>query len=91
MASRKFSEGKGSCLRGRLEGCGEGGENLHTPSRPAKEPPVFELCEQDVEKSTDELVSYHGQFADLFFRKEQAHWGLRYLQGLLLPHHKEEC
>ena len=33
----------------------------------------------------DELVAYHQAFADLYYRTEQAHWGYKYLQGLLTP------
>jgi SRSO17 transposase len=33
----------------------------------------------------DELVAYHGEFSDLFFRREQRRWALKYLEGLLQP------
>jgi SRSO17 transposase len=33
----------------------------------------------------DELQAYRGEFAGLFFRKEQSHWALKYLEGLLQP------
>jgi SRSO17 transposase len=47
--------------------------------------PPFELSAEDVEQLADELVAYHGEFAELFWRKEQAHWAMLYLEGLLLP------
>ena len=46
--------------------------------------PLLDLTEQDVERLADDLVAYHAQFAPLFFRREQKHWGLRYLEELLL-------
>jgi SRSO17 transposase len=48
-------------------------------------PPVLELTPADVAALADELAAYHAEFADLYYRTEQAHWGLKYLQGLLLP------
>ena len=48
-------------------------------------PPPFALSEEDVEQLATDLVAYHAEFQDLFFRREQKQWGLRYLQGLLLP------
>ncbi len=48
-------------------------------------PPVLDLTPMDVEALTDELLAYHAAFADLYYRKEQAYWGHKYLQGLLLP------
>jgi hypothetical protein len=38
-------------------------------------PPPLELKPADVEKLADELVAYHAEFADLYYRGEQAHWG----------------
>lgn len=49
--------------------------------------PPFELSEEDVAQLADELLAYHAQFADLFFRREQKEWALKYLEGLLLPDH----
>ncbi len=48
-------------------------------------PPVLDLTPADVTALADDLATYHAEFADLYYRKEQAHWGLKYLQGLLLP------
>lgn len=51
---------------------------------PGPEPPC-ELSAADVRALADELLQYHAEFAGLFWRKEQSHWALKYLQGLLLP------
>jgi SRSO17 transposase len=51
----------------------------------ADTPPLLNLSPPEVEALTEELVAYHGEFSDLFYRKEQAHWGYKYLQGLMLP------
>ncbi len=48
-------------------------------------PPAFDVSQADVVALADELVAYHREFAELFFRREQRHWALTYLQGLLLP------
>jgi SRSO17 transposase len=48
-------------------------------------PPALELTPEEIEALADELVDYHAEFADLYYRTEQAHWGLKYLQGLMLP------
>jgi SRSO17 transposase len=45
----------------------------------------LELSAQDVVHLADELRAYHAEFADLFFRKEQQEWALKYLEGLLQP------
>ena len=45
----------------------------------------FAVSEQDVSGLADELVAYHREFSELFFRREQRHWALKYLEGLLLP------
>ncbi len=47
--------------------------------------PPSALSTHDVLRLADELQAYHGEFAELFFRKEQSHWALKYLEGLLLP------
>jgi SRSO17 transposase len=47
--------------------------------------PPLHLTPQEIEALADELVHYHAVFAELYYRKEQAHWGYRYLQGLMLP------
>jgi SRSO17 transposase len=48
-------------------------------------PPPLDLSPEEIVVLADELVQYHAAFADLYYRKEQAHWGLKYLQGLMLP------
>jgi len=48
-------------------------------------PPPLDLTPKEVEELADELVVYHAEFADLYYRVEQAHWGYVYLQGLLAP------
>src|SRR5215470_6725371 len=48
-------------------------------------PPLLALCPEEIAALADELVQYHAAFAALCYRKEQAHWGLKYLQGLMLP------
>jgi SRSO17 transposase len=48
-------------------------------------PPPLELTPEEIEALAGELVDYHAEFADLYYRVEQAHWGYKYLQGLILP------
>jgi SRSO17 transposase len=48
-------------------------------------PPPLDLSPGEIVALADELVEYHAAFADLYSRKEQAHWGYKYLQGLMLP------
>src|SRR5712691_4664743 len=48
-------------------------------------PPLLDLCPEEIAALADELVQYHAAFADLYYRTEQAHWGLKYLQGLMRP------
>jgi SRSO17 transposase len=48
-------------------------------------PPPLDLTPGEVAALADELVHYHAAFAELYSRKEQAHWGYKYLQGLMLP------
>jgi len=48
-------------------------------------PPSLDLTAEEIEALADELVDYHAEFADLYYRKEQAHWGYKYLQGLMSP------
>jgi SRSO17 transposase len=48
-------------------------------------PPLLELTPEQVEKLADELIDYHAEFADLYYRREQAHWAYKYLQGLMSP------
>ena len=47
-------------------------------------PPVLDLTPADVTALGDELAAYHAVFAHLYYRKEQAHGGFKYLHGLLL-------
>ena len=48
-------------------------------------PPPLDLTWQEIKGWADELVSYHAEFAGLYYRIEQAHWGHVYLQGLVAP------
>ena len=48
-------------------------------------PPALDLTPEEVEALADELADYHAEFADLYYRVEQAHWGYKYLQGLMSP------
>jgi SRSO17 transposase len=48
-------------------------------------PPPLDLTPPEIEVLAEELVRYHAVFAGLYCRKEQAHWGYKYLQGLMLP------
>ncbi len=48
-------------------------------------PPPLDLTPEEIEALADELVDYHAEFADLYYRVEQAHWGHKYLQGLMSP------
>jgi SRSO17 transposase len=47
--------------------------------------PPLDLSPEEIAELADELVDYHTEFADLYYRVEQAHWGYKYLQGLMLP------
>jgi len=58
---------------------------MNADLQPSVSPPACDLSAEDVVHLADELVRYHAEFAELFFRKEQRHWALKYLQGLLLP------
>jgi SRSO17 transposase len=48
-------------------------------------PPPLDLTPEEVEELADELIAYHTEFAELYYRVEQAHWGYMYLQGLMAP------
>src|SRR5436305_8419758 len=48
-------------------------------------PRLLDLSPEEIAGLADELVQYHAAFADLYYRQEQAHWGYKYLQGLMLP------
>jgi hypothetical protein len=41
-------------------------------------PPALELRPEEIEALADELVDYQAEFADLYYRAEQAHWGYKY-------------
>jgi len=47
--------------------------------------PSLDLTPKEIEALVDELIDYHAEFTDLYYRTEQAHWGYKYLQGLMLP------
>ena len=38
-------------------------------------PPPLDLGPEEIATLADELVDYHAAFADLYYRREQAHWG----------------
>ena len=42
------------------------------------------IASRDVTGLTQKLKVYHRTFSPLFFRKEQRHWGLKYLEGQML-------
>jgi SRSO17 transposase len=48
-------------------------------------PPRLDLTPEEIEALADELVDYHAEFADLYYRTEQGDWGYKYMQGLMLP------
>jgi SRSO17 transposase len=48
-------------------------------------PPPLDLTPADIEALAEALLEYHAEFAPLYYRREQAHWGYKYLQGLMLP------
>jgi SRSO17 transposase len=45
----------------------------------------LDLSAQDVVDLAEELQAYHAEFADLFWRREQQQWALKYLKGLVQP------
>ena len=42
------------------------------------------IASRDVTGLTQKLKVYHRTFSPLFFRKEQQHWSLKYMQGQML-------
>jgi SRSO17 transposase len=48
-------------------------------------PPPLDLSSEEIAALAEELGDDHAAFADLYYRKEQAYWGYKYLQGLMLP------
>ena len=47
--------------------------------------PPLELSAAEIAELSEQLVDYHAEFSELYYRIEQAHWGHKYLQGLMLP------
>ena len=45
-------------------------------------PPPLDLAPEEIEGLADELIAYHAEFVDLYYRVEQTHWGHMYLQGI---------
>ena len=37
-------------------------------------PPPLDLTPEEIEGLADELIAYHAEFVDLYYRVEQAHW-----------------
>lgn len=54
------------------------------------EAPPLDLKSAEVEALADELMAYHAEFAELYYRVEQAHWGHMYMQGLMAPLEKSK-
>jgi SRSO17 transposase len=48
-------------------------------------PPLLELGPEEISELAEELTAYHEQFAEEYYRVEQARWGHKYLQGLMVP------
>jgi SRSO17 transposase len=48
-------------------------------------PPPLDLSPEEIAALAEELGDYHAALADLYYRKEQAHWGYTYVPGLMLP------
>src|SRR5262245_3497612 len=48
-------------------------------------PPALDLTPEEVAALADELIHYHAALAELYDRKEQAHGGYKYVQGLMRP------
>jgi hypothetical protein len=40
-------------------------------------PPPLDLSPEEIAALAEELGDYHAAFADLYYRKEQAHWGYK--------------
>jgi len=47
--------------------------------------PALDLSAQVVVDLAEESQAYHAEFAELFWRREQPQWSLKYLQGLVQP------
>jgi SRSO17 transposase len=48
-------------------------------------PPPLDLTPADIEALAEALRQDHAECAPLYDRQEQAHWGEKYLQGVMLP------
>lgn len=47
--------------------------------------PPLELSAAEIAELSEQLVDYHAEFSELYYRIEQAQWSHKYLQGLMLP------
>ena len=56
----------------------------------SESPPPLDLEPAEIETLADELMAYHTEFAELYYRVEQAHWGHMYMQGLMAPLEKSK-
>jgi SRSO17 transposase len=56
---------------------------LQEQAPPSGQKPSGNLAARDLEAMAEELVTYHGQFQDLFQRREQREWSAFYLRGQL--------
>lgn len=56
----------------------------------SESPPPLDLKSAEVEALVDEVIAYHAEFAELYYRVEQAHWGHMYMQGLMAPLEKSK-
>lgn len=54
---------------------------LQEQAPPSGQKPRGNLAARDLEAMAEELMSYHGQFHDLFQRREQREWSAFYLRG----------
>ena len=43
------------------------------------------MTENDLRELMPQLEAYHGRFHDFFCRSEGRKWGMKYLQGLMMP------
>jgi len=56
----------------------------------SESPPPLDLEPAEIEALAEELTAYHAEFAELYYRVEQAHWGHMYMQGLMAPLEKSK-
>src|SRR5262247_3935105 len=52
-------------------------------------PPPLDLTPVDIEALAETLLQDYAEFAPLYERQEQAQWGYKYLQGLMLPRERK--